>query len=628
MKKNLGTYIPALLALILGLLCTALLLMYISPMEDISLDLSLGFKGEALVVAPDEYDDKGWTVFTQDGDTRTELAPDGIGGYTGLELGQTFYFSRVMEEVLDSPTLQLGVVEQTFAVWLDDTLIYADCPELDNRIGHLQLPMSDWLRSEPIIISLPQDYQGKTLTIAQSFPPYSETGSVKAFPASVHLYCGYAYESGLISETFRTAIAAAAAFVIIIILLIGFISFRDWALLCLAAVPFMWMTNCLVGTSFFWKYFGSYSNTPASLIPLLSTLALLVYLILRSGNHTRILWGATAAFALCVFFIGIEISFYPYITPNPLYGICQILSYWIGFAVLLAILILGGVRWRKDNRFYRVFTPLALAALLIYWGYVFIHEGGTIWYQLSLTLDSGRIDYIFHRVMPPLAAAALLAAIVEVLKKELDRRTEKRLLAQQMEMAQASYEHLRRQHEEVLMLRHDMMRHFHTLRVLSHDDKISSYLDCLIGQNSRVRPVVESGNHMLDVILNGRLSAAIDAGIQVEVQRVQAPARLPLSDPDLCALIMNIVDNAITAASAAEDPRILLDIHDRDGFLAIVCENSFLPQEPAPQTTKETVQQHGLGLKIMRSITERCEGVMMTENEPDLFRVKIILPLT
>ena len=37
------------------------------------------------------YDQKGWTVFTQEGDAVTELAPDGFGGFDRLgELGQTF----------------------------------------------------------------------------------------------------------------------------------------------------------------------------------------------------------------------------------------------------------------------------------------------------------------------------------------------------------------------------------------------------------------------------------------------------------------------------------------------------------------------------------------------------------
>ena len=100
-------------------------------------------------LTPSSSINKGWTVYTQEGDARTELTPNGYGGYAGLELGQTFYLSRVLEEELDSPTLSLDPVEWQFSVWLDDTLIYTDCPELDNRIGYVQLPVNDWAGRPP-----------------------------------------------------------------------------------------------------------------------------------------------------------------------------------------------------------------------------------------------------------------------------------------------------------------------------------------------------------------------------------------------------------------------------------------------------------------------------------------------
>ena len=99
-----------------------------------------------------------------------------------------------MEEDLDSPTLQISAPECTVAVWLDDMLIYTDHPEMKCQIGHLTLPMREYLLESPITISLPLDYQGKTLTIAQSFPEIMETYSVTAMPSLVKLYCGFAYK--------------------------------------------------------------------------------------------------------------------------------------------------------------------------------------------------------------------------------------------------------------------------------------------------------------------------------------------------------------------------------------------------------------------------------------------------
>ena len=105
------------LALTLCAVSAALLLSRMRPAEDRVYDLSLGWKTEAM---PEDwvYDQKGWTVFTQEEDTATELTPDGYGGFGSLsELGQTFYFSRVLSEEVDSPTLRLNAANCSVAVF-------------------------------------------------------------------------------------------------------------------------------------------------------------------------------------------------------------------------------------------------------------------------------------------------------------------------------------------------------------------------------------------------------------------------------------------------------------------------------------------------------------------------------
>jgi hypothetical protein len=100
-------------------------------------------------------------------------------------------------------------------VFLDGAVLYTDCPELDNRIGYLHLPMLEWYREEPVLVTLPQNYQGKTLTIAQSTDSFGgelQEPSTTVWPCGVTLYCGYAYESALVAESFQTAIPAALTF--------------------------------------------------------------------------------------------------------------------------------------------------------------------------------------------------------------------------------------------------------------------------------------------------------------------------------------------------------------------------------------------------------------------------------
>ncbi len=144
--------LAAILTLTLCLVFGGLLLNCMRPMEDRAYDLSLmSWEGEGM---PEGwvYDQKGWTVFTQEGEAVTELAPDGFGGFDRLdELGQTFYFSRVLSEDADSPTLRLDATISSVAVFLDGALIYTDCPELNNRIGDLRLPKVEVFRHDMVL---------------------------------------------------------------------------------------------------------------------------------------------------------------------------------------------------------------------------------------------------------------------------------------------------------------------------------------------------------------------------------------------------------------------------------------------------------------------------------------------
>ena len=203
------------------------------------------------------------------------------------------------------------------------------------------------------------------------------------------------------------------------------------------------------------------------------------------------------------------------------------------------------------------------------------------------------------------------------------------MLEKRRQLALESYENMRRQHEEVMMLRHDMAGHFRILKDMTVDEQVKSYLNNLIGQNQNIRPVVQSGNEMLDIILNSKLSAAIDAGIKVEIGKAEAPETLPLSDADLCSLVMNIMDNAVTAAagSGAAEPFIRLDIHVKSDYLAFICENSADIRESEKERKKETVPKHGLGLKIIRLIAERYKGLIDTEYAEDYYKIRVAIPL-
>lgn len=615
MKRWMRFGAAALLVLVLCALFGRILTVYYRPMEDTAYDFSLGWSGEAV---PDDwvYDQKGWTVFTQEGDVVTELTADGFGGFTGLsEPGQTFYFSRVIEEDVDSPTLRLTGADRTFAVFLDGTLIYTDCPELDNRMGYLRLPMLGWYREEPVLISLPPDCAGRTLTIAQSTDLTFEESRGRVWPSAVTLYCGYAYESSLISESFQAAVPAALAFAAGLALLALFLwqalqGRLDPGTLCGALAAFSYLTARIAQPSFAYLYFDITPVDPGMLCRYLTLLTLLVMLVCKLSGWRRlvlaVVTAATAGLTLADFVLAAQAR-----ASIPLMERLALL----GAAGLALAVVFGFWEWDKRRWFFRPFCLLALAGVAVY----------VVPSVLPVNPDTWSPAVVLWPLLGASLLAALLSAVVEWGHGEFSRRTEERLLAQRAELAQSSYEALRRQNEQVMMLRHDMVKHFRLLRQTTTDEKTAAYLDELIGENEMIRPVVQSGNEMLDIILNGKLSAAEDAGIAVEITRMQAPDQLPLSDTELCSLMMNILDNALEAAGAAgpEGRYIKLDLHVRNNFFVFICENGATPE----WINKKTAPERGLGLKVIHQIVERYGDLSRVEHGDGFYKVTVALPL-
>ena len=223
--------------------------------------------------------------------------------------------------------------------------------------------------------------------------------------------------------------------------------------------------------------------------------------------------------------------------------------------------------------------------------------------------------------------AAILSALLELVAGEIARRTESRLLSQRYELAQSGFENLRRHQEEVMMLHHDIAKHLTFLRQSTSDKATATYLDELIGQQQDVSPVVQSRNRTLDILLNAKLGEAAEKGIAVEILQADAPESLPLTDAELCALMMNLLDNAIRAASLSEKPFLRLDLHQKDGFFVFVCENADTADAVEKRVKKKTVPQHGLGLKIIEQIVKRHGDLMEAERLSGSYRVTIAILL-
>ena len=112
--------------------------------------------------------------------------------------------------------------------------------------------------------------------------------------------------------------------------------------------------------------------------------------------------------------------------------------------------------------------------------------------------------------------------------------------------------------------RHDYHNHLQAMKAyvkMGQYDRLEEYLGLLEQDLDHVNQLIETGNVNLDAILNSKISLAQKNGIEIDYQ-AKCPEALAVSDIDLCALIGNLLDNAVESCEklTTEKPFIRLYI--------------------------------------------------------------------
>ena len=161
-------------------------------------------------------------------------------------------------------------------------------------------------------------------------------------------------------------------------------------------------------------------------------------------------------------------------------------------------------------------------------------------------------------------------------------------------------------------------------------DQLSAYLDKVTGEDLAALNQIETGNALMDYLLNRKLGEARQHHIRTCTE-VVVPTSLAVSEDALCTILLNLLDNAIEASRKEEDPLLQITIKCVQEYLVCVVRNKVsrdvLAENPDLRTTKEDKGSHGFGVKIVSQAVERCDGILRYSVEEGFFTVKVMLPL-
>ncbi|WP_162300557.1 sensor histidine kinase [Anaerosacchariphilus polymeriproducens] len=289
------------------------------------------------------------------------------------------------------------------------------------------------------------------------------------------------------------------------------------------------------------------------------------------------------------------------------------------------------VRNNKVNfSFPKNFMREAIALVCL--EYTFIIFFVSLWNMQKYNTISISIGFVISvTIVVSLSMKFLTFLILYKLKKRADNDKEENLRMQQIEMSNKLNQDMTSVVDSLRSLRHDMNSHMGIIKgllELAQYDELSKYLDSICEDLNISNHFIIINNKVLSVLINGKVSKAIDRGIDFLTSI--SVNKIVMSERDMCALISNIIENAIEATDKVDQNKyIKFRMKEQENQCLIYCENTYA-EKPIIKgenflTTKTDKGWHGIGIKTIKSIVEKYNGLMKVEVEK-LFIISIIIP--
>ncbi len=223
------------------------------------------------------------------------------------------------------------------------------------------------------------------------------------------------------------------------------------------------------------------------------------------------------------------------------------------------------------------------------------------------------------------------------------RAIDKRIAGYQNELMTKHCDEVHNIYRTMRGWRHDYHNHIQAMKVLTIQmrengrndeplEQLEEYLNKLNDDLTAVDTVVKTGNVMVDAILNSKLSLMKAKKLPVNV-KASVPASFPISEVDLCAVIGNLLDNAMEACERqqAENERFIrVYIGVLKQHLYISVSNSVsggVKKAGKRYLSTKRSANHGYGLMRIDRIAAKYHGYVNRQNEEGVFVTEVMLPL-
>lgn len=226
---------------------------------------------------------------------------------------------------------------------------------------------------------------------------------------------------------------------------------------------------------------------------------------------------------------------------------------------------------------------------------------------------------------------AILIFVMILWVKNRILQEENNTLVMEEQLQHQKYREMIEVMEQNQELIHDTKHHFLIVQEYLKNEEyenLQKYVKQISDEFQRTVPKVYTGIKILDFILEQKRVVAQKSGIRYEIDTMLLTG-IPTTEQETCALFGNLLDNAIEACCLVETEEkwIEIQIQQINQLLSIEVINTFetpcIRKQGVFETIKEERSVHGYGIKSMRRIVDKYQGIITYEEKEKIFTTKI-----
>jgi len=280
--------------------------------------------------------------------------------------------------------------------------------------------------------------------------------------------------------------------------------------------------------------------------------------------------------------------------------------------------------------FDKKFSVFDLLIYLLFPAVTFIN----LYIFIKLGIEFDISNYSILIIFTVLALAIINVLTYMLFEKSVQNTTAKfelKLLESRRELEEERYRELGAVYSKLRVTRHDIREHLMYINCLMEEHKyeeVNKYISDKQSELEKTKRFYHTGNRMADFIIDSKVTQNEDIKFEISGTLDSLEG---IDELDLTSLLGNILNNAIEGVASAPEKRIEVIFRKQGEYQNITCKNiiaeSVLNKNPDLRSSKADKANHGFGIKSIKSIVEKYNGMIEFYEDDGMFCVHCALPV-